>query len=243
MTQESVGETPNLPSGDPEELPLAFRQQSPLEGFLPIVGWVLGEQLGGRLFGDEAADQTAIIAMTAASGWAVVQRRRRGQNIGWWIPALATYFLLRGIAGIIWGETVFLSVGIGLKVALGLTALGSVLIGRAAATYLAPMLLPFNAHVRAHRRFFVTMRNLTLAYAVYQLITVIFEIWLLNETSSGTGFLLIRLAVGWVMGGLGFLAAILYADRSLKTIPGFPGVIKQFEEIGLIIEQKRGGRA
>ena len=44
------------------------------------------------------------------------------------------------------------------------------------------------------------MRNVTLAYAVYQLVSVGFEIWLLDSTESGTSFLIIRTLVGWVSG-------------------------------------------
>ena len=167
------------------------------------------------------------------------QRQRRGQAIGWWIPSIAVYLFFRGVAGLIWGEDVFLGIGIGLKVALGLAALGSVLIGRAAAGLLAPLVLPFDDATKAHEVFISTMRNLTLAYAVYQLVTVGFEIWLLGQTESGTGFLIIRTLIGTVAGFFGFLGAVFYADRRLRAIPQFPGVMEMFEQIGLALEQRR----
>ena len=221
------------------ELPVAFRKGNSTEGILPILGYVVGDQIGSRLFTDLWGDRIAIVLMTLAAGWAVVQRHRRGEGIGWWIPSIAIYLFIRGIAGLIWGEDVFLAIGIALKVCLGLAALGSVLIGKPLAAKLAPLVLPFSEATQNHRRFITTMRNLTLSYAIYQLITVGFEIWLLGETESGTGFLIIRTVIGSVAGFFGFLAAIFYADRRLKGIPDFPGVMNQFEEIGLVLEQRR----
>lgn len=222
-----------------DELPRAYRKGNSTEGILPILGYVLGDQVGSRLFGDTSGDRIAIILMTLAAGWAVVQRHRRGETIGWWIPSVAVYLFFRGVAGLIWGEDVFLAVGIGLKVALGLGALGSVIIGRSAAAQLAPLVLPFSSEVREHPRYLSTMRNLTLAYAVYQLVTVGFEIWLLGETDSGTGFLIIRTAIGSAAGFIGFIVAVFYVDRRLRAIPGFGGVMEMFEEIGIALEQRR----
>lgn len=230
--------TEDLPSTS-DELPLAYRKGSSTEGLLPILGYVVGDQIGGRLFGDSAGDRIAIILMTLAASWAVVQRHRRGESVGWWIPSVALYLFFRGVAGLIWGEDVFLAVGIGLKVALGLAALVSVLIGKALAAKLAPLVLPFSDDVQAHRRYRSTMRNLTLAYAIYQLVTVGFEIWLLGETDSGTGFLIIRTLIGTAAGFVGFIVAVFYVDRRLRGIPDFPGVMHLFEEIGLALEERR----
>lgn len=229
---------------NPDELPLAYRQGSAIEGFLPIAGFILGEQLGGRAFGEIWGDRIAIIAMTAGAAWSIIQRVRRGQAIGWWIPSVFVYFLIRGIAGLIWGEQVFLAFGIGLKVSLGIAALVSVLIGKAAVGLLIPLVLPFDEDTQAHPVFIKTMRNLTLAYAVYQLVTVGFEIWLLEETDSGTAFFLLRTVAGTATGFVGFFVALLYTDRSLRPIPGFGGVMDMFEQIGLAMEQRnQAGRS
>ncbi len=221
------------------ELPRAYRKGNSTEGVLPILGYILGDQVGSRLFGETSGARIAIVLMTLAAVWAVVQRSRRGESIGWWIPSVAVYLFFRGIAGLIWGEDVFLAVGIGLKVALGLGALVSVVIGRPAAALLAPLVLPFSSEIREHARYLSTMRNLTVAYSVYQLVTVGFEIWLLGETESGTGFLLIRTAIGSAAGFIGFIVAVFYVDRRLRTIPGFGGVMEMFEEIGIALEQRR----
>jgi len=226
-------------SGIDDEIPLAYRKGSSTEGVLPILGYVLGDQVGTRIFGESAGDRIAIVLMTLAAGWAVLQRFRRGEAIGWWIPSVAVYLFFRGIAGLIWGENVFLAAGIGLKVALGLGALVSVLIGHTAAGKLAPLVLPFSAEIQEHDRYRSTMRNLTLSYAVYQLLTVGFEIWLLGETDSGTGFLIIRTLIGSAAGFVGFIAAVFYVDRRLRPIPGFSGVMEMFEEIGAALEKRR----
>ena len=199
-----------------DDLPLAYRKGASTEGILPLAGFLVGEQLGSRFIGELWGDRLAIILMTLAAGWAVVQRQRRGESIGWWIPSIAVYLFIRGIAGLIWGEDVFLAIGIGLKVALGLAALISVLIGRALAGALAPLVLPFSQQTQQHERYVSTMRNITLAYAVYQLATVGFEIWLLGESDSGSAFLIIRTLVGTVAGFVGFLVAIclLYTSPS-----------------------------
>jgi len=221
------------------ELPLAFRQGNSIEGLLPIIGYVAGDQLGTRLWSDTAGTRVAVIAMTAAAAWALVQRHRRGQGIGWWIPSVAAYLFVRGIAGIIWGEDVFLAIGIGLKSALGIAALVSVIIGTPLGAVLSPLVLPFSDEVRAHRLFHVTMRNITLAYAIYQLVSVGFEIWLLANTESGSGFLIIRTLVGTVAGFVGFIVAIVYSDRKMRRIPGFGGIMAMFEQIGEVLEEQR----
>lgn len=224
----------------PDELPVAYRRGSSTEGLLPLLGFIVGEQIGNRVLNNELwGDRLAIILMTLAAVWAVAARLRRGDPIGWWIPSLAIYLFLRGIAGLIFGEDVFLAIGIALKVGLGLVALGSVFINRPVASYLAPLVLPFSESTQEHPRFLSTMRNLTLAYAVYQLVTVAFEIWLLGESDSGTTFLIIRTLVGTAAGFVGFFIAIFYADRRLRSIPGFPGVMAMFEEIGIALEQRR----
>ena len=223
----------------PANLPLAYQRGTSTEGILPIAGYVIGDQIGSRLVSDDAGVRLAIVLMTAAAVWAVIQRVRRGKAIGWWIPGVAIYLFGRGIAGLVWGEDVFLAVGIGFKVALGLAALVSVLVGRALAGELAPLVLPFRETVRQHERYITTMRNVTLAYAFYQLVSVGFEIWLLDSTESGTSFLIIRTLVGWLSGVIGFVAVAFYADHSLRTIPGFPGVMKLFEQIGLALEADR----
>lgn len=222
-----------------DELPLAYRKGSSTEGLLPILGYVLGDQLGSRAFGDDAGDRIAIVLMTLAASWAVVQRLRRGEAIGWWIPSVAIYLFFRGVAGLIWGEDVFLGIGIGLKVALGLAALISVFMGRALAGQLVPLVLPFSIDVQNHGRYRSTMRNLTLAYAIYQLVTVGFEIWLLGETDSGTGFLIIRTLIGSAAGFIGFIVAVFYVDRRLRPVPGFSGVMPMFEEIGMQLEERK----
>jgi len=222
-----------------DDLPLAYRRGSTTEGILPLAAFFIGDSVGSRLVNDLWGDRIAIICMTLAAGWAVVQRQRRGEAIGWWIPSVAIYLFVRGIAGLIWGEDVFLAFGIGLKVALGVAALGSVLIGRAILAKLAPLVLPFNEETQAHARYQSTFRNITLAYAVYQLVTVSFEIWLLGQSDSGTSFLIIRTLVGTASGFVGFFVAVFYADRRLRGIPGFPGVMEMFEEIGLALEERR----
>ena len=237
--QANGAESGDVP-GRAVELPVAFRKGSSTEGILPLAGYIAGDQIGSRIFDDDWGVRIAVVLMTLAAVWAIVQRQRRGESIGWWIPSVAVYLFIRGVAGLIWGETVFLAFGIGLKVALGLAALGSVLIGKPLAAMLAPLVLPFSESTQRHERYVTTMRNLTLGYAVYQLVTVGFEIWLLGETESGSGFLLIRTLIGTAAGFVGFLVAVIYADRKLRGIPGFPGVMAMFEEIGLAIEEQRG---
>lgn len=227
---------------DDTEIPIAYQRGRSTEGILPIAGYVVGDQVGSRLLSEDAGVQLAIVLMTAAAVWAVVQRVRQGRAIGWWIPGVAVYLFARGIAGLIWGEDVFLAAGIGVKVVLGLAALVSVVIGRPLAAELAPMVLPFDPGVRSHPLFRTTMRNVTLAYSIYQLISVGFEIWLLGATESGTGFLIIRTLVGWVAGVIGFFVAIFYVDRSLRRIPRFDGVMPMFERIGMAIEAERADR-
>jgi hypothetical protein len=101
------------------------------------------------------------------------------------------------------------------------------------------MVLPLGPSVRAHRLFHLTMRNITLAYGIYQLVSVGFEIWLLANTESGTGFLIIRTLVSTVAGFVGFIGAVIYSDRKMRAIPGFVGIMAMFEQIGEVLEAQR----
>lgn len=210
-----------------------------MEGLLPLIAYIGGERLGTWQFGEVSGDRIAIVAMSLAAIWAGIQRHRRGQALGWWIPGLFVYLLVRGVSGLIWGEDVFLAFGIGVKVALGLGALISVAIGRPLAYELIHLVLPFSETVKAHPIFRLTFRNVTLAYAIYQLVSVAFEIWLLDSTESGTGFLVIRTLVGWAAGFVGFFVALFYIDGRLKHIDGFDGVMPMMEEIGIALEADR----
>ena len=57
----------------PEDLPAAYQQGRSTEGILPIVAYVAGDQIGSRLFSDTAGVRLAIVLMTLAAAWAVVQ--------------------------------------------------------------------------------------------------------------------------------------------------------------------------
>ena len=67
------------PDAEAAALPLAYRKGSSTEGILPIAGFVIGDQVGTRLFGDVAGDRLAIILMTLAASWAVLQRHQIGR--------------------------------------------------------------------------------------------------------------------------------------------------------------------
>jgi hypothetical protein len=85
------------------------------------------------------------------------------------------------------------------------------------------------------------LRNLTVLAGVYEIGTAVWDVWLYNRTSTN-GFVLIRLGVSWVSGFVAIFGAIIYADASLRKIPGFEGLLAVMEELTESLSPKRTAR-
>jgi MFS family permease len=70
---------------------------------------------------------------------------------------------------------------------------------------------------------------MVVALGVWQLITSTWDIWLFRQTSTD-GYVLTRALVGWPTGILLTLLGFWYADRALRAVPDFPGLMHLLEE-------------
>jgi hypothetical protein len=123
-------------------------------------------------------------------------------------------------------------------VGIGVVLIGSVIVRRALLPRYAPLVIPFPAFVLAHERYYRTLRNLTVLAGLYEIATSVWDVWLYNRTSTN-GFVLIRLGVSWVSGFVAIFGAIIYADASLRKIPGFEGLLAVMEELTESLSPKR----
>ena len=166
--------------------------------------------------------------VTGATLWslkAVVGRRRRGEEVGRYLPVLVAYLVVRSIIGIATdSEAVYFGIGIGTKAAIGAALIGTVVVGRPFLVRYAHLAVPFDRATRDHPRYRQVMGHLTIGLGCYQFLTSAWDIWLFNRTSTD-GYVLIRFAVGWPAGTLATMIAFVYADRALRPIPDYPGIM------------------
>ena len=87
------------------------------------------------------------------------------------------------------------------------------------------LVVPFDDATRAHPRFNRVMGQLTVATGCWQFLTSAWDVWLFNRTGSAGDYVLIRFLVGWPAGTLATLVAFAWADRALRPVPGFPGIL------------------
>ncbi len=171
----------------------------------------------------------AIGGATAWSVKAAVSRRRRGLPIGRLLPLITAFIVARGVVGILTdSEAVYFGIGIGTKYAIGLGLIASVVVGRDVVGWAAPYLFGFDAETQRHPIYRRTTRIITLAIAVYELLSATFDIWLFNNASTNE-YVFIRFVISWPLGMMLFLGSLAFAARRFAAIPGFPGVLALLE--------------
>ena len=219
---------PHAAAGEPPALQRAAVQPRTLKGSgaLDSVGSVAAFLVGNRVGGLGLA----IALVTAWSLVAIVRRHRNGIGIGKLLPITTAYLVGRGIIGLATGsKAVYFGTSMATKVLIGLVLIGSVVIGRSLLGRYAPLVIPFPAFVIEHLRYRRTMGHLTLLAGVFQIGTACWDLWLYNRTST-SGFVLIRLLVNYAAGFVVIFGGIVYADLSLRKIPGFDGLLAVLEE-------------
>jgi hypothetical protein len=200
-----------------------FGASGAIDSMGSVAVFIVGNKFGGL--------GLAIALVTAWSLIAVLRRVRSGIGIGKLLPITTAYLIARGVIGLATGsKAVYFGSSIATKVAIGLVLIGSAAIGRAVLARYAPMVIPFPSFVLVHQRYYRTLRNLTVLAGVYEIATAVWDVWLYNRTST-SGFVLIRLGVSWVSGFVVIFGAIIYADASLRKIPGFDGLLAVMEEL------------
>ena len=220
-TSESHDE---VPAGDDADEGAAYEGAPPLPGvggnpldsIMPIVLFLGLRRLFGLAWG--------IVGATAWALKVAVQRKRAGHPIGKFLPIITAGIIARGVVGIITdSEAVYFGIGIGVKAAIGVALIGSVLIGRNLIATYAPLLVGFDDATVANPIYRRAMDRVAIAAGVAQLVSSAFDVWLYNNSSVG-GYLTIRFFVNWPFTTLVLFGAFAYLGRGLAKIPGFPGM-------------------
>lgn len=171
----------------------------------------------------------AIAGATAASVRAAVRRRRRGLPLGWYLPVVTAYLIVRGVVSILFDSAaVYFGIGIATKTLIGLGLVASILIRRPAVTELAPLVFPLEERVRTHPIYLRTTLRLTWVAAAFELASSAWDVWLYNNASLNQ-FVIVRFLAGWVAGFVTVFTSILWAHVQLSRIPGFPGLLALFD--------------
>ncbi|MDG2427083.1 MAG: DUF3159 domain-containing protein [Acidimicrobiales bacterium] len=194
-----------------------FERNRVLDSVLPVALFVGLERAWGLAAG--------VVGATLWSLKVVVGRYRRGEDLGRYLPILMAYFIVRAVIGIVTdSDAVYFGIGIGTKAAIGVALIVTVLIGKPFLVRYAHLVIPFEQPTRDHPRYGKVMGHLTIGLGCYQFLTSAWDIWLFNQTSTGS-YVLIRFLVGWPAGTLASLVALLWADRALRRVPGFSGIL------------------
>jgi len=171
----------------------------------------------------------AIAGATAWSLFAAIRRRRQNLPIGKLLPIVTAFIVARGIIGIVTdSEAVYFGIGIASKFAIGLTLVGSVVIGRNLLGIIAPYVFGFDEELQQHPVYKSTMAVLTIIAGCYYFISAGFDIWLFNN-SSANGYVVIRTIVNWPFAMTTIAICSWYAHVRFKRIEGFPGLFNLFE--------------
>lgn len=193
----------------------------PLEGFVPIVAFLIAFRLGGVRIAVGAATVLGLIV-----GY---RRWRAGLRTGWVVPALTIGLIARGVAAIITNsEDVYFGIGIAARLAFGLALLASALLGRPLARHAASKLLAPSPADRSHQAWKRTMVALSVLGGLYFVASAGIELFLFRRASV-EGFVVLRLLANWPLAAILTIAAVTLAQRWLSEIPGFGSVQDRLE--------------
>ncbi len=205
----------------PSPMPPAPTRGDVFDQYMPIVLFLVLNSAFGLA--------PAIVAMTLWAVKAQISRFRRGLPLGRVMPIIVVYLLIRGTLGIVYdSEDVYFGIGISAKALAGLALLVSAVMRRNATGYALPYLVPIDRDTKTHPEFRAATQRVSVAVALVVFASVGFDTWLLQNASTNK-FVLIRLGVNWGASVATILGAGVYLDRSLRRIPGFPGMMPLIE--------------
>ena len=187
--------------------------------------------------------KAAVVASTLWSIKAGIGRRRRGLNIGYWLPGVAVYLIVRSVITImvdeeivdfgISPEAVYFGIGFGTKILIGLVLAATIVIGPSFMAWIVPKLIPLPAGLVDDPRYGATMATATWFIVAFEIITAAWDIWLYNN--SGVNFFVVtRFGVNFTVGFIAITGGLMYIDRKLEPIPAYPGLVELLENAGPI---------
>lgn len=185
--------------------------------------------------------KAAVVASTLWSIKAAIGRRKRGLSIGWWLPGVTAYLILRsGITILvdedvvdfgISSEAIYFGIGFATKILIGIALAVTVLAGRPFLGWVIPKVIPLPKGLEAEPRYERTMATATWMIVVFEILTAAWDIWLFNNSGINL-FLVTRYGVNFVLGFVAITGGLMFIDRRLEPIESYPGLVELLESSG-----------
>ena len=215
---------------DTQPTPAGLRGGSNLDQLMPVLLFFVLFNVWGII--------PAVIAATAWSIKAAIGRRRRGLNIGWWLPGVTIYLLIRAAITIaveqelvdfgISAEAVYFGIGFGTKFLIGIAVAVTILIGRPVLAWAVPMAIRLAPSVLQDPRYRRTMANASWIIVFYEIVSAIWDVWLFNNSGFNL-FFLARSGTNFVFAFACITFGLMYIDRNLEPIEEYPGIAEVLE--------------
>jgi len=216
-----------------ESEPKGFRSGSNLDQVMPVLLFLA--------FYNLVDIKAAVVASTLWSIKAAIGRRRRGLDIGLWLPGVTIYLILRSVITIlvdedvvdfgISPEAVYFGIGFVTKILIGVVLAVTVLVGRPFLSWVIPRAIPLDNDLVNDPRYTKTMGTATMFIVAFEILTAVWDIWLYNN-SGVSFFVVIRSGVNFVLGFVAITGGLMYIDRKLDPIESYPGLVELLETSG-----------
>ena len=194
--------------------------------------------------------ETAVIASTIWSFKAAVSRHRRGLKIGYMLPTIAVYLLLRSGITIaadnnlidfrISTEGVYFGIGFATKIFIGVVLALTIFWGKSFMAWIVERAFTLPEGMADDPRFKRTMSTATWFIVAFEILTAIWDIYLYNNTGVNL-FVLTRYGVNFILGFLCILGGLLYIERKLSPIPGYRGLHMMLQDSPVIGSKPQSG--
>jgi hypothetical protein len=208
---------------------------SNLDQIMPVALFLVLYNLVGTVW--------AVVAATAWSVKAAFSRRRRGLPIGAWLPLITAYLVIRAGTTIaverelidfgVSAEAVYFGIGFATKMGIGIAIGITIVMGRPMLAWLVPKLIRLDHNVISDPRYLTTMARASWVAAGYEVISSVWDVWLYNNSGVNV-FLVTRQVVNFVVAFLVITVTLMYVDRRLDPIEGYPGLVEVLGESGRI---------
>jgi hypothetical protein len=185
--------------------------------------------------------KAAVVVSTLWSIKAAIGRYRQGLSIGWWLPGVTLYLIVRSGVTImvdedvvdfgISSEAVYFGIGFVTKILVGVVLGATVLFGRPFVAWVVPKVLSLPAGLEKEPRYTRTMGTVTWVIVVFEVLTAIWDIWLFNNSGINL-FLVTRFGVNFILGFVAITGGLMYIDRRLEPIESYPGLVELLETSG-----------
>ncbi len=183
----------------------------------------------------------AVVAATLWSIKAAIGRRHRGLDIGWWLPTVTIYLIVRSVVTIlvdhdvidfgISSKAVYFGIGFITKILVGVAIAVTILIGKPLLAWTVPKVVDLHDDLLTEPLYTRTMATATWLIVVYEIGSGIWDIWLFNNSGFNL-FFLTRSVSNFVVSFLAITVGIMYIDHRLEPLDTYPGITEVLESSG-----------